>query len=327
MKFQPHHFTLALVGSVIIATVFPCHGIGKTIFDYITTAAIALLFFFHGAKLSREAIITGVTHWKLHLLVFLSTFVLFPVYGLLLQPFLEPLVTPNLYTGILFVCVLPSTVQSSIALTSMARGNIAAAVCSATISNIVGMLVTPLLVKVVIVKHRDGSSGFSGIIDILFQLLLPFILGQIARRWMATWIDSKKSILTVIDQFWILLVVYTTFSAAVIKGLWTETPVMSLFGLVLVNGVLLFLVLLSTCILSRIFGFDKADEVTIVFCGSKKSLASGVPMANVLLSESTKGASVLPLMLFHQLQLMVCALLAQNYAKRTEDNHPDDHTD
>ncbi|WP_250507133.1 bile acid:sodium symporter, partial [Caballeronia sp. GAFFF3] len=131
-KLLPDNFTLALVGTVIVASFLPCRGGAAVAFNWITDIAIGLLFFLHGAKLSREAIIAGATHWRLHLVVLLSTFALFPLLGLALKPVLTPLVTPALYTGILFLCTLPSTVQSSIAFTSMAKGNVPAAVCSAS---------------------------------------------------------------------------------------------------------------------------------------------------------------------------------------------------
>ena len=133
-RFLPDNFTLTLVSVVILASLLPAGGQVAVGFSWLTNIAIALLFFMHGAKLSRESIIAGAGHWRLHLLVFASTFVLFPLLGWALRPLLQPLVTPPLYTGVLFLCVLPATVQSAIAFTSLARGNIPAAVCSASAS-------------------------------------------------------------------------------------------------------------------------------------------------------------------------------------------------
>jgi len=318
-RFLPDNFTLALVTTVLLATFLPCEGQTAVVFGKVTYAAIALLFFLHGAKLSREAVVAGATHWRLHLLVFASTFILFPVLGFALKPILSPLVTPDLYLGVLFLCTLPSTVQSSIAFTSMARGNVSAAVCSASASSLVGIFLTPLLVSVLVVSHGGGAASWHSIIDIMVQLLLPFLAGQVARRWIGGWVERNKALLRFVDQGSILLVVYTAFSEAVIQGLWHKTPVMALAGLLVVNGVLLALALFATRTAARKLGFDKEDEITIVFCGSKKSLASGVPMANVLFSGHAVGAIVLPLMLFHQVQLMVCAVLAQRYRRRHEE--------
>jgi solute carrier family 10 (sodium/bile acid cotransporter), member 7 len=319
-RYLPDNFTLALVCTVALASLLPAHGRPAHFFEGLTTVAIGALFFLHGAKLSREAILAGITHWRLHLLVFGCTFALFPLLGFALKPVLSPLVTPQLYTGVLFLCVLPATVQSAIAFTSMARGNIPAAVCSASASTLLGVFVTPILVNLLVMPHGGGANGgaVEAIGRILLQLMLPFVAGHLLRPWIGSWIRQRASVLKFVDQGSILLVVYTAFSAAVIEGLWRQVPLSALLGLVLVCGVLLALALASTTWIARKLGFDKEDEITIVFCGSKKSLASGIPMAKVLFASHAVGAIVLPLMLFHQMQLMVCAVLARRYAMRAE---------
>ena len=316
------NFTLALVATVTAATLLPARGAMAAFFDGATVFAIALLFFLHGAKLSREAVIAGASHWRLHLTVVASTFLLFPLLGFALKPLLSPLVTPELYLGVLFLCALSATVQSAIAFTSIARGNVPAAICSASASSFIGIFLTPLLVGVLIGSQTPGGGGDSlhAIGKIIVQLLLPFIAGQAARSWIGGWVDRNKGLLRFVDQGSILLVVYVAFSAAVLQGLWHQVPLRSLAGLLLVNAVLLALVLLFTRYAARLQGFDRADEITTVFCGSKKSLASGIPMAKVLFAGHAVGVIVLPLMLFHQMQLMVCAVLAQKYAARREDN-------
>ena len=318
-RFLPDNFTLSLVTVVTLASLWPASGGTAHFFEQLTTFAIGLLFFMHGAKLSREAILGGITHWRLHLLVFLCTFVMFPALGLALKPILSPLVTPELYTGVLYLCVLPATVQSAIAFTSMARGNIPAAVCSASASTLLGVFVTPLMVNLVVVQHGDAGASLDAIGRILLQLLVPFVVGHLLRPLIGGWIKRHSSALTLVDRGSILLVVYTAFSAAVIEGLWKQVPLSALAGLVVVCGVLLALALVATTWIARRLGFNKPDEITIVFCGSKKSLASGIPMAHVLFAPHAVGAIVLPLMLFHQMQLMVCAVLAQRYARRPDD--------
>ncbi|CAM4052055.1 bile acid:sodium symporter family protein [Bordetella tumulicola] len=315
-RFLPDRFTLLLVTTVIIASLVPAHGQGLVAFDWITNLAIALLFFLHGARLSREAIIAGALHWRLHLTVFSATFIMFPVLGVALKPVLEPLVTPELYTGILFLCCLPATVQSAIAFTSMARGNVPAAVCSASASSLLGIFLTPLLAGTVVVASANVSMSFDAVGKIMLQLLLPFVLGQIMRRWVGAWVHKRKSVLKFVDQGSILLVVYTAFSEAVNEGLWRNTPIPALIGLVVCCAVLLALALLGCVILGKVFKFDIADRITLLFGGSKKSLATGIPMAQVIFAGQAVGAIVLPLMLFHQIQLMVCAVLAARFAKR-----------
>jgi solute carrier family 10 (sodium/bile acid cotransporter), member 7 len=316
--FLPDDFTLMLVVTVSLATLLPAQGGIARFFDGFTTFAIGLLFFLHGAKLSRDAIRAGASHWRLHLLVFACTFAMFPLLTLALKPVLQPLITPELYTGVLFLSVLPATVQSAIAFTSMARGNVPAAVCSASASTMLGVFVTPVLVSLVVLPHAAAANSLDSIGSILLQLMLPFVVGHLSRPWIGGWIARRRQVLGLVDRGSILLVVYTAFSAAVIEGLWKQVPMQALAGLLVVCAVVLGCALALTGWLARRLGFDTADEITIVFCGSKKSLASGIPMAKVLFASHAVGAIVLPLMLFHQMQLMVCAVLAQRYARRIE---------
>ena len=317
-RLLPDNFTLTLIGVVALASLLPASGQVAVGFGWLTNIAIALLFFLHGAKLSRESIIAGAGHWRLHLLVFSLTFVLFPLLGLALKPLLSPLIGNDLYMGMLYLCALPATVQSAIAFTSLARGNIPAAICSAAASSLFGIFLTPLLVTLLLNVHGEGSSTLDAILKISVQLLLPFIAGQIARRWIGNWVARNKSWLRFVDQGSILLVVYGAFSVAVIEGLWHQIPLLDLVGLVVACCVVLALVLVASTVLGKAFGFNQEDRITILFCGSKKSLATGVPMAQVLFAGSTIGVLILPLMLFHQIQLMVCAVLAQRFANRPE---------
>jgi sodium/bile acid cotransporter 7 len=319
-RLLPDNFTLALLATVVLASLLPCRGETARVFDIVTDGAIALLFFLHGAKLPRQAIVQGVTHWRLHLTVFASTFVLFPLLGLALQPLGRALLTPQLYLGVLFVCALPSTVQSSIAFTSIAGGNVPAAVVSASVSNLIGIVLTPLLVGLLLASH-GGVISWHGVLDIVLQLLLPFVLGHVARRWIGAFVDRHRPLLRFTDQGTILLVVYTAFSAAVVQGLWHDTPVGALVSTLALSALLLALVMTTVTWAARRLGFSRKDEIAIVFCGSKKSMASGIPMAKILFAGQLGGlgALVLPLMIFHQLQLMVCAVVARRYATRGDD--------
>jgi len=316
-RFLPDNFTLALLTTVALASVLPAAGGVARFFEGLTVAAVGLLFFLHGAKLSRQAIVAGLSHWRLHLVVVASTFVLFPLLGWALRPVLQPLVTPDLYLGVLFLCALPATVQSAIAFTAMARGNMPAAICSASASTLLGIVITPLLTGLLLSRTAAAQhDALESIGRIMLQLFVPFIAGHLLRPWIGGLTQRHAPVLKFVDQGAILLVVYTAFSAAVVEGLWRQMPLPALAGLLVVCAVILALALCFTTWLSRRLGFSKEDEVTIVFCGSKKSLASGVPMAKVLFAAHAVGAMVLPLMVFHQMQLMVCAVLAQRYARR-----------
>jgi solute carrier family 10 (sodium/bile acid cotransporter), member 7 len=319
-RLAPDRFTIYLLGTVLLASLLPCRGSVAVALGQVTTVAIGLLFFLHGAKLSREALVAGLTNWRLHLLVMCLTFLMFPLLGLVLKPFAAPLVGSELYLGVLFLCTLPSTVQSSIAFTSMARGNVAAAVCSASASSFFGIFLTPLLVGTIVVQGSNagagGGSELDAILSIVEQLLLPFLAGQFLRPWIGAWVDKHKPLLKIVDQGSILLVVYTAFSESVNEGLWHQLSPSELAALLVLNCVLLAIALGIATFVSRRLGFSREDEITIVFCGSKKSLASGVPMAKVLFAPGALGMIILPLMLFHQIQLMVCAVLAQRWARR-----------
>src|ERR1700742_884176 len=199
-KLLPDNFTLCLVSTVILASFLPVHGQAAVGFNWVTNIAVGLLFFLHGAKLSREAIVAGATHWRLHLVVLLSTFALFPLLGFAFKPLLSPLVSPTLYAGILFLCTLPSTVQSSIAFTSIAKGNVPAAVCSASASSIIGIFVTPVVVSLVLPGHLRSGSAWRTIGDIVLQLFVPFVCGQLIRPLIGGWIGRNESTVSAVDQ-------------------------------------------------------------------------------------------------------------------------------
>ena len=314
-------YLLALVATVAVAAVLPARGAAEPVAKGAVYVAVFLLFFLYGARLSTRAVVEGISHWRLQSLVLLSTFALFPLVGLALTAALSRWLPGELGAGLMFVCVLPSTVQSSIAFTSIARGNVPAALCSASVSNLIGMVLTPLLVGLLLTTHGSGFS-LKALGDIAVELLLPFGLGQVLRPWVGPWITRQKHVLSYVDRGSILLVVYAAFSESVVAGVWSHMDPWSLVLVLVLDAVLLAIVLLATTLLSRALGFSKADEITIVFCGSKKSLASGIPMANILFPGAAVGAIVLPLMIFHQIQLFACATLAQRYARRPLDALP-----
>lgn len=318
ISFFIDRFTIALVLVVAAASFVPAHGLGAVFFRWLTTAAIALLFFLHGAKLSRQAIIAGATHWRLHILIFAWTFIVFPILGWVTYPALVPLLGPGLAAGMIYLCVLPGTVQSAIAFTSMARGNIPAAVCAASASSIVGIVITPVLLQLILGADTSALGGgalLTSIWKISVQILLPFVVGHLMRPLFVNFLGRHRMLVGAVDRGSILLVVYTAFSQSVIGGLWQSTRLSALAWLVVVCCVLLAVVLASNMWSTRHLGFNRADEIAIVFCGSKKSLATGVPMAGVLFGAAAIGPMLLPLMIFHQVQLMVCAVLAQHYPR------------
>ncbi|HJV27342.1 MAG TPA: bile acid:sodium symporter family protein [Aromatoleum sp.] len=323
MKLGPVHidgFLAAMLSAVALALLAP--GIGRSEgplhLGTVTGLGIALVFLLHGANLAPEKLVAGMRNWRLHLFVQTCTFVLFPVIGTVLAFVLDGHVAPALLTGVYFLCVLPSTISSSVAFTAMAGGNVGAAVFNATLSNFIGIIVTPLLVSQWM--HATGASMPIGqaILGVAVQLLLPFIAGQFLRPHLHAWLVHHKSAVNRVDRGVIVLIVYSSFCDSAAAGLWSGqgwVAVLQAFGLCVA---ILAGVLSLTCFAARRFGFTLDDEVVAVFCGSKKSVASGIPMARLLFgSRPELGMIVLPAMLYHQVQLLVCANLARRYARVT----------
>ncbi|WP_201300834.1 bile acid:sodium symporter family protein [Streptomyces sp. HF10] len=305
-------YIVLLLGTVGLAALFPAHGTGATVASGASTAAIAFLFFLYGARLSTREALDGLRHWRLHVTVLACTFLVFPALGLAARATVPVLLTQPLYQGLLFLTLVPSTIQSSIAFTSIARGNVPAAICAGSFSSLVGIVLTPLLAAVLLGNSGGGFSADS-LVKIVLQLLVPFLAGQLLRRWIGPFITRHKKVLGLVDRGSILLVVYTAFSEGMIQGIWHQVSPAQLGALLLVEAVVLAVMLVGTWYGGRALGFDREDRIAIQFAGSKKSLASGLPMASVLFGAHASLA-VLPLMLFHQMQLMVCAVIAKRRA-------------
>jgi sodium/bile acid cotransporter 7 len=311
--FRLDGFTLAIFAAVIVALLLPCSGESARLVAIGSEIAIILLFFLQGARLSRRIVLAGFLHWRLHLTVLAATFAVFPLLGLALSPLSGTVLTPELYLGLLFLCAVPSTVQSSVVFTSIAGGNVAAALGSASISGVLGMILTPLLVGLLL--NAEGGVSFNGLGSIFTHLLLPFLVGQAVQPWIEGWISRRRRLVGLLDRGSVLLMVYGVFSAAALSGLWRHLPVAGLLIVALIDGILLATMLALTAFAARRLGFSREDEIAIVFCGSKKSLVTGISMATALFAGASAGLMVLPLMIFHQMQLMVCATLARRYAE------------
>ncbi|ACG77949.1 predicted Na+-dependent transporter [Phenylobacterium zucineum HLK1] len=316
IKIKPDWYLILIVLMGAAATIAPAQGQAALSLDWVTRAAIALVFFLHGARLSREAVIRGLTHWRLHLVVLASTFALFPLLTLGLAALPAWITPPELAAGLVFLGCLPSTIQSSIAFTAIARGNVAAAVAAASASNLLGIAVTPLLVGLLL--QAQGGVDARSVQAIVLQLLVPFVAGQALRGWIGERISRNARVVGLIDRGAILLVVYTAFSGAVVEGVWDVLSGLDLARVFALCAALLGAVLALTAVAARVLGFDKPDEIAIVFCGSKKSLASGAPMAAALFPAAAAGVAMIPLLIFHQMQLMACAAMAQRYARRPD---------
>lgn len=316
-RMRPDPFVLSLLGVVLSATYVPCRGASADVCHVLGVTAIASLFFLQGARLSRDAILNGITHWRLHATIATTTFVLFPLIGLGLSAVFSTMLPPLLWTGVLFACALPSTVQSSIALTSIAQGNVAGAICSATASNMVGIALTPLIFG--ILSHvRGGDVSLDGVGQVLSELLVPFIAGHLLRPWIGGWVENRRRVLSLSDRGSILLVVYAAFSAAVEHGVWHKLPLIVLLLLAVIVAFVLATILLTVKFASSAMGLSRQDEIAAMFCGSQKSLVSGVPIAGALFSGDAIGPVLIPIMIYYPVQIVACAWLAKCYATPSE---------
>ena len=313
---KPDPLIVLIILAVIIAIIAPARGNFADIFGQLTNVAIALLFFLYGARLSTQEALNGLKHWRLHLTVLAFTFVVYPLIGIALRP-LTAVISHDMYLGILFLTLVPSTVQSSVAFTSIAKGNVAGAIVSASASNLVGVIVTPLLVMLLMGTGGEVHIDTSVFGEIAMLLLAPFVLGQLTRRWVGKVAQSKAT--KVVDRGSIAMVVYSAFSKGVVDGIWSSISLWDLAFLVVFAAVFVAFMLWLTRKTSQKMGFNRADTIAIEFCGSKKSLATGLPMASVIFASggASLGLLILPLMIYHQVQLMMCSWLAARYAQRS----------
>lgn len=313
-RLIPDKFILLLLATIGVATLFPAQGRGLSVVSTIANIAIFSLFFFHGLRLSHEAVWAGLKHWRLQLAVLVFGFGALPLLGLSVSMLAPDFLSAELWLGVLFLCVLPSTVQSAIAASSMAQGNVAASVIAAALSNLSGVILTPLIFAAL--AQVGGAGGdLSTIGRIAGLLLLPFALGQVARYWLAAWAERHRVWIGRLDRTTILITVYVAFSAAVVDGLWARLDGAEMLRLFAVVCVLLGVAMGGAWALGGALGLAREDRITLLFSGAQKSLATGAPMARILFPAAQAGMIVIPLMLYHQLQLTVSAWIAARLAR------------
>jgi sodium/bile acid cotransporter 7 len=303
--------------SVVLAWLLPGPGAkgGSLHPEIVNKLGVSLIFFVHGLSLSLAALSAGARNWRLHLLVQSCTFLLFPLLGVLLLTTVGGHLAVDLRTGLFFLCALPSTVSSSVALTATAKGNVPAAVFNATLSSLLGVLLTPLWLSLVLGAAGQALPIASVIFDLLEWLVLPLFIGQLLRPLLGSFATRHKARISVLDRLTILLLVYTSFCDSVRDGVWHAG------GSALVVSAAASVVLLTATMLivwrvSRALDFALPDRIVALFCGSKKTLASGVPMARLIFgAHPGLGIILLPLMLYHPLQLVVGGWLAGRFAQ------------
>lgn len=308
-------YMLLLLGTVLLGLMLPVRGIAANGLGQVTYAAVALLFFLYGAKLDPASVRAGMLNWRLQGLTFAATYLMIPVLGMAFALIFGDLLGPQVTMGLVFLALLPSTIQSSIAFVSMAGGNVPAAICAASLSNLVGVALTPALVAVLL-QTGDGGVSLDSVLRIGMQILLPFVLGQVLRPWIGGFVRNRRTLTLAVDRGAILLIVYSAFSAGTVSGLWASIPPVALLTLIGVMLALLACVFAMMAGVGRAFALPDEDRSVLFFCGSTKSLATGLPIAAALFPAETVGATVLPVLIYHMAQLLICAMIAQNRARR-----------
>lgn len=310
MKLKLDGNLMFILGALALGLLLPVTGTSAEVLDWVTKVGIFLLFFGYGARLSAAESLAGLKNWKLHLAILGTTFVIYPLIALPMLWLPDAVASGPIRMGLIFLCLVPSTVQSSITFTSLAGGNVASAMVSATASNVLGVIFTPLLVILMIPDAGGGPIGLSQLWDVVLQLLLPFFLGQLSRFATAGFMAKHKARLRYLDQSIICLIVYGAFSELRASGVWRQLQLRDMISLVIIVALLLALMFWLTWRMGAWLKFPRGDQIALLFCGTKKSLATGVPMASVLFSGPIVSVLVIPLMLYHQAQLIVSSIIA-----------------
>lgn len=326
MKLKPDWFLLGMIAATALAWAFPAPGAagGWLHPELVTKAGVALIFFLHGVALSFAALKAGTLRWPLHVLVQTSTFVMFPLLGLALNAALGEALSPELKLGLFFLCALPSTVSSSVAMTATAHGNVAGAVFNATLSSLLGVFLTPLWIAFVLKSGGQSQPIGPVILDLIRWLILPLVVGQACRPWLAEWAKRNKPRIGLVDRATILLLVYTSFCDSFQQGIWSGNSARQLWLIIAISALLFVFVMWVMARVAKLLNFSREDKIAAMFCGSKKTLASGVPMAKLIFgAHPGLGLILLPIMIYHPLQLIICGVLAQRWAKSAPSpSHP-----
>lgn len=315
MKIKIDGFVIAIICTVFVAYFFPFFGTDQSPINIskIANIGISFIFLFYGLKLSKQKITSGLRNWKLHVVVQLATFLLFPVLVLLVKPFVpQTEMSQTIWLAFFFLACLPSTVSSSVVMVSLAKGNIPGAIFNASISGIIGILITPLWLGLFLKTSSSDFDFTQTYIDLVLQILVPIILGLFLQKYLGEYATKYNKQLALFDKAIILLIIYKSFAHAFYSGLFSNVSlqILALFG---IGVTVLFIALYSSLsIVCRFLKFSKEDTITALFCGSKKSLVHGTVFSSVLFKTSTTlGIILLPIMLYHAMQIIIISFIAQ----------------
>ncbi len=320
MKFDK--FIPAIVFVVLLAYLLPELGSdGSPIpLDSIGTMGVSLIFFFYGLKLSPEKIKVGLKNWKLHILVQSSTFVLFPILIIIFYPFIKTENNQTIWLSFLFLSALPSTVSSSVVMVSLAKGNVPAAIFNASISGLIGIIITPLWMGLFLQNQSIDFDLSSVYLKLLIEILIPVVLGLFLQKWWGKYAIRYNAYLTLFDKTIILLIIFKSFAESFKQNIFQSVNILNLISILIFVLILFWLVYFITGYLSNRLHFNREDKITAQYCGTKKSLVHGTVFSKILFPETVSlGIILLPLMVFHAMQIFIISIIATRRAK--EMNH------
>ncbi|WP_441258173.1 bile acid:sodium symporter family protein [Vibrio sp. Vf1514] len=320
-KIKKEWFLVGMVVAILLATVTSEFGRsgGMIHLDQLTGVGVAIVFFLHGLGLSPQAIKAGVTNWRLHIYIQIATFVVYPILWVIFGEAFLAYMPAALAFGFCYLLVLPSTISSSVAMTSVGKGNVPGAIFNASLSSILGVFITPLLIQLFMGFEGVQLDLLDSVVSISKLLLLPMIVGQLMRPYLVAWVDRHKAVVNKVDKYVILLIVYNAFCDSVVNGIWSEFSMGLLISSIAICTVILLFMVHLIQWGARRTKFTLPDEVAAVFCGTKKTLAAGIPMAKVIFgADPSLGMILLPIMLYHPIQIFYCAVLANRYARQSE---------
>jgi len=251
----------------------------------------------------------------------LGTFVLFP---LLVIPFYG-IVKDSAYfvtwLSIFFLASLPSTVSSSVVMVSIAKGNVTSAIFNASISGIIGIVMTPLLMSLFIQPDQGNVNNSEIIQQLLLKVLLPIVLGLLLNPLFKNLVTKYSKVIAEFDKMIILLIVYESFSEAFTQNVFASVPP-AVFIIIAASVIILFFSVYELLkLISEKLHFKREDLIATTFCGSKKSLVHGSLFVMVLgIPEDQKVLFLLPVMIYHSFQLFYVSWLANRIRKSSPPN-------
>jgi sodium/bile acid cotransporter 7 len=313
-QYLPDWFISALVGIIVLAYLIPGIGAEGSYVELsnIIHYAIMALFFFYGLRLKPEELVSGLKNWKLHITIQTLTFIVFPLIVLIFFPLFQNSEFYSLWLAVFFLAALPSTVSSSVVMVSIARGNITGAIFNASISGIIGIIITPLWMSVFLSSANSDFNFAQTFTDLLFQIFIPVTAGLLLHRFWGSWAIRNKRYLSIFDKTVILSIVYNSFSSSFLNGIFNSIPKWTLLLLAIVVISLFFTVFNIAKWVSKRLNFSREEQITVLFSGSKKSLIHGSVMAAVLVGSSPLGSLFLvPIMIYHAFQLFYVSIIAR----------------